>query len=85
MKQIIQALMYIHSNKFIHRDIKPANILLFGNKENEDEQHVKLTDFGIGRNFDTMVPLQTVAGTPGYMAPELIIKKVLKDGVTEYS
>ena len=49
--------MYIHSNKFIHRDIKPANILLFGNQENEDEQYVKLTDFGIGRNFDTLVPL----------------------------
>ena len=26
-----------------------------------------------------------MAGTPGYMAPELIVKKVMKDSVTQYT
>ena len=34
MKEIIEALMYIHSKGYCHKDIKPSNILLF---DQEDE------------------------------------------------
>ena len=48
MRQLIEALMYIHSKSAMHRDIKPNNILLFGDLNNIDLVDVKLSDFGSG-------------------------------------
>jgi serine/threonine protein kinase len=42
-KQLLEALEYMHDQKYVHRDLKPANILI-------DSQHrVKLADFGLAR------------------------------------
>lgn len=42
-KQLLEALDYMHEQKYVHRDLKPANILI-------DSQHrVKLADFGLAR------------------------------------
>jgi serine/threonine protein kinase len=52
----------------VHRDIKPANILLKQGK-------FLLGDFGEARNntLDSALDSnQTVAGTPLYMAPEMV-------------
>ena len=66
-KQLIQALFYLHSNRVIHRDMKPQNILIGSNNV------IKLCDFGFARAMSnkTMV-LNSVKGTPLYMAPELV-------------
>ena len=40
MKELLNAIAYIHSKGIFHRDIKPENILLTGNK-------LKLADFGL--------------------------------------
>jgi serine/threonine protein kinase/tetratricopeptide (TPR) repeat protein len=61
----------IHAAGIVHRDIKTNNIMLNGAGPN---LHLWITDFGLARAFqtDTTVSTRTVlAGTPGYLAPEL--------------
>ncbi len=48
----------------LHRDVKPANILL------TDAASV-LVDFGMVRSLNPSAPPAGVAGTPGYIAPEV--------------
>ncbi len=43
MKQIFDALQFVHSKNVAHRDLKPENILL------DDNFNVKLTDFGFAK------------------------------------
>ena len=73
LRQILEALIYIHLHHGVHRDIKPNNILVFGeNRDDLDTLYVKLTDFGSGKMFlESMQMGQTAVGTFGYMAPEM--------------
>ena len=41
MKQILQAVNYLHDNGVVHRDLKPENIMLLSN-----QSELKLIDFG---------------------------------------
>jgi len=68
VKQVADALHYIHRQKLVHRDIKPENILL------GPDQEVLLSDLGIAVLAHTTGSLiaQGQAGTPPYMAPEQI-------------
>ena len=72
IKQIGQALSAAHDKGVYHRDLKPANIML--QRVGDDEEYVKLIDFGIATVKDSRVAsgIETtrVAGTIAYMAPE---------------
>ncbi|TYI58466.1 hypothetical protein E1A91_D11G360800v1 [Gossypium mustelinum] len=70
IKDVASALFYLHQQwvqVIIHRDIKPANVLIDG------EMNARLGDFGMAKLCDLGNDPQTshVAGTLGYMAPEL--------------
>ena len=57
----------MHTQGIVHRDIKPENIMLTPNGE------IKLIDFGLSkRQKKAGEKLQTIAGTPYYMAPEVL-------------
>lgn len=67
-RQIASAVAYIHNMGYAHRDLKPENLLL------DDEQNLKLIDFGLCANpaggMDQR--LATCCGSPAYAAPELV-------------
>ena len=65
--KILEGLHYLHQNDIVHRDLKAANILI------TKAGNVKLSDFGISLNLRAMErELKDVAGTPNWMAPEVI-------------
>ena len=60
----------LHEEGIVHRDLKPENILL---KSELSQIIVKVTDFGVSKQTKTFCDetLNTKAGTPYYMAPEV--------------
>lgn len=72
MRQIGNALSSAHDRGIIHRDLKPENIML--QRLGDDEEQIKLIDFGIATVKDSQVATQAektkVAGALPYMAPE---------------
>ena len=64
LRELIDAVNYIHTKGVVHRDLKPENIIITHNGEN-----VKLIDFGLA-DTDSYSVLKQPAGTPQYMSPE---------------
>lgn len=65
-RQIIDALMYIHSKGVIHRDIKLDNILIDLNNT------IKICDFGVSKQIKKGEIVYDQCGTPAYIAPEIL-------------
>jgi serine/threonine-protein kinase len=67
---ICDALDYMHKHGVVHRDLKPENIMV------DDEDRIKLIDFGIAMKEDarrlTYVTLSPALGTPDYISPEQV-------------
>jgi serine/threonine protein kinase/Tfp pilus assembly protein PilF len=71
-RQMVAGLAAIHAAGVIHRDIKPNNVML---GYAGTELCVSIMDFGLARLHDpetTMATRSLLAGTPGYMAPEIL-------------
>ncbi|MCK5708177.1 MAG: serine/threonine protein kinase [Candidatus Aureabacteria bacterium] len=71
MLQIAEGLKYAHDNGFLHRDIKPANIIL-----DEKTNRLMIADFGLAQPVFNMNEKKKFAGTPAYMAPEMLLKGI---------
>ena len=74
MKQIVMAIFYMHSNHVCHRDLKPENFL-FGSKEPIEKATLKIIDFGLSKKYHANQVLTAKAGTPYYVAPQVLAGK----------
>ena len=68
MNQLLSAVNYLHSNKVVHRDLKADNFLY----ETSDSSVIKICDFGMSIQTDSLSKLKSLAGTPYYLAPEVL-------------
>jgi serine/threonine protein kinase len=66
--QLLSAIEYLHQQNIVHRDLKPENILFV----DDHSDAVKITDFGLARLVGNAELMQTLCGTPAYVAPEII-------------
>lgn len=63
---LCRALAAVHKAGLVHRDVKAQNVM------REDGGRIVLMDFGAGREVDAPAGQVTMAGTPLYMAPEVL-------------
>jgi serine/threonine-protein kinase len=83
--QICASLQDAHDNGLVHRDIKPANVVVgrFG----ATSDFAKVLDFGLvklagGQKIEDGIALTaqgSVSGTPGFMAPEVVVDEKSTD------
>jgi serine/threonine protein kinase len=65
MVDVAGGLAFLHQNNISHRDLKPANIFIAANGS------VKLGDLNVSKLIKEDDLMQSQAGTPYYMAPEV--------------
>jgi serine/threonine-protein kinase len=85
LRQVCRSLTEAHGNEMIHRDIKPANIYVC--RLGPECDFIKVLDFGLVKTRREMQKAVAhpsvkgvVAGTPGFMAPEMATGKPGIDG-----
>ncbi|MBF0362217.1 MAG: protein kinase [Oligoflexia bacterium] len=68
VSEILLGLEEAHRHKIIHRDLKPENIMI------TSEGRVKITDFGVSKNLESVGHTTTgiIIGSPAYISPEQI-------------
>ncbi|THU46379.1 hypothetical protein C4D60_Mb09t04320 [Musa balbisiana] len=78
-RQLVSAVAYSHSRGVFHRDLKPENLLL------DEAGDLKVSDFGLAAlrssssspgGDDGDLLLHTQCGTPAYVAPEVLTRKM---------
>jgi eukaryotic-like serine/threonine-protein kinase len=78
--QILQAARFAHRRGVIHRDLKPHNVIV------DDNDHAKVTDFGIARaGASDMTETGSIMGTAQYLSPEQAQGHAVSAGSDLYS
>ena len=69
VSQIAQGLQEIHNNGVVHRDLKHLNIFL---SDQSEAPKIKIGDFGLACKLGEDECIKKMAGTIGFMAPEVV-------------
>ncbi|KAH8547552.1 kinase-like domain-containing protein [Umbelopsis sp. PMI_123] len=73
IRTVLSGIEDLHAHNIVHRDLKPENLLY-----KTDDQHSPLVicDFGIAKTMDdASAVMTTVCGSPGYVAPEVLLRQ----------
>lgn len=78
VRQIADALKYLHSNNILHLDIKPSNILV-------NNGNAILIDFGVSKRYDSSDGGQTSTSPVGISEGYAPLEQYRKDGVAHFT
>ncbi|KAM4678218.1 calcium/calmodulin-dependent protein kinase type 1D [Discoglossus pictus] len=82
IRQVLDAVFYLHRLGIVHRDLKPENLLYFSQ---EEESKIMISDFGLSKMEGKGDVMSTACGTPGYVAPEVLAQKPYSKAVDCWS
>ncbi|KAJ0067488.1 hypothetical protein NL108_007957 [Boleophthalmus pectinirostris] len=66
---VVEALTFLHCRGVVYRDVKPENVVL------DEHGYAKLIGSGCLKKIDKCKKTWTFCGTPGYLAPEIILNQ----------
>jgi len=78
IRQLLGAVSYMHAHKICHRDIKPENIIV-------NDLSLKIVDFNVSKNFESILKMNTHTGTLAFSAPELLCGEQYSENIDEWS
>ncbi|XP_012277318.1 calcium/calmodulin-dependent protein kinase type 1-like isoform X2 [Orussus abietinus] len=81
IRQVLEAVDYMHEQGVVHRDLKPENLLYYSQDE---DSKIMISDFGLSKMEDSGI-MATACGTPGYVAPEVLAQKPYGKAVDVWS
>ncbi|KAL6439754.1 hypothetical protein ACFW04_004061 [Cataglyphis niger] len=81
IRQVLEAVDYMHEQGVVHRDLKPENLLYYSSDE---DSKIMISDFGLSKMEDSGI-MATACGTPGYVAPEVLAQKPYGKAVDVWS
>ncbi|NXS58513.1 KCC1A kinase, partial [Brachypteracias leptosomus] len=82
IRQILDAVKYLHDMGIVHRDLKPENLLYYSL---EEDSKIMISDFGLSKIEGCGSVMSTACGTPGYVAPEVLAQKPYSKAVDCWS
>lgn len=71
IKQVLEAVDYMHERGVVHRDLKPENLLYYST---DPDSKIMISDFGLSKTEESGT-MATACGTPGYVAPEVLAQQ----------
>ncbi|CAI5440054.1 unnamed protein product [Caenorhabditis angaria] len=84
IRQLTEALCYLHANGYIHRDLKPGNIF-FAISSTNSEKRLKLGDLGLATKKFENFGGKNQGGTRTYMAPEQLQNRQISQKIDIFS
>lgn len=74
IRQICEAMAFMHSKSIVHRDLKPANMLCKTSQSPGKANKVKICDFGLAENLPMgeYIDDDFIVGTPSFLSTELV-------------
>lgn len=68
--RLLKTIADMHAKHYVHRDMKTENLLL---RDEIDDCHVLVADFGFAKHCEEGTFLKTRCGTPAFVAPEVLL------------